>query len=830
MSGRYVLQGPRQVSFQVGAYDRSLPLVIDPVLSYSTYLGTANYDQANAIAVDSSGNVYLTGFTSSTAYPTTAGAYKTTSAGGGSDAFVTKLNSNGSSLVYSTYLGGNSSDQASSIAVDSLGNAYVTGNTISTNFPVTAGAMKASFGGSADAFVAKLSPDGSQLLYSTYLGGSGLDQALGIAVDPTGNIYVTGKTFSTNFPTVNPLQSSNKGQPNAFVTELSASGSPVYSTYLGGSGSDQGASISVDALGNAYVVGATSSSDFPTVNALQSLCMSCPSFNDAFVAEISTNGVGLVYSTFLGGSGEDQGMAIAVDAQSNAYVTGHTFSVDFPATAGAYQQSLLGGSSAFVTQIIANGSALGYSTYLGSDAYSFGEAIAVLNGNAYLAGLTHANAFPAVNATQSARAGFPDAFVAEVNSTGTSLYFSTYLGGNGRDEATGIGLDSLGNAYVVGLTRSTNFPTLSTYQATFGGGDADSFVTKIHVSPASLSATSLSFATQTVGTTSPQQQITVSNNGSLTLTITGVPITGANPSDFSLTTNCVNNVLSQGQSCNVQMTFAPTASGTRTATLSVAADSSGSPPQTVSLTGNGVQPVVTLSPTSLSFGNQQTGTSSSPQGVTLSNTGNTELNNLVISITGTNADQFLQSNNCGGSVAAGSTCTINATFNPNATGSMTAAVTFQDNASNSPQTVPLAGTGFSSQVNLSPVTVPFSSQQVGTTSASQTLTLSNPTGAAVTISSIAITGANPSDFGQTNNCGTSIAVGANCTINVTFTPSVASSESATLQVSDSATNSPQTASLTGTGFTTTAGLTPTSLTFASQQVGSTSAAQAVALT
>jgi len=444
VSGRYVLEGSHQVSFQVASYDSSRPLIIDPVLSYSTYLGTANFDQGNGIAVDFNGHAYVTGFTSSSSFPTTSGSLDTTN-NGGHDAFVTKLNPRGSALVYSAYLGGSATDQGTAITVDPSGSAYITGQTFSSNFPTTAGALKSTYSGNGDAFVSKLSAGGSSLVYSTYLGGSGLDEALGIAVDSGDDAYITGQTFSTNFPTMSALQPSNAGNQDAFVTELNAGGSLIYSTYLGGSGYDQGNAIAVDSSGNAYVAGYTSSTNFPTANAIQGACASCSNVNDAFVAEISTNGTGLVYSTYLGGNGDDQGMGIAVDAQGNAFVTGFTFSTNFPTTAGVLQPSLLGTASAFVTQISTNGTLLNYSTYLGASRFNYGQGIAVLNGNAYVAGVTSSSSFPMVSPIQATKSGGPDAFVAELNATASALIFSTFLGGSSFDQASAIAVDTSGN-------------------------------------------------------------------------------------------------------------------------------------------------------------------------------------------------------------------------------------------------------------------------------------------------------------------------------------------------------------------------------------------------
>jgi hypothetical protein len=324
-------------------------------LLYSTYLGGSEYDAGNGIAVDSSGNAYVAGSTSSTNFPTDnplQPAY-----GGGYDGFVTELNSSGSALVYSTYLGGSDWEQANHIAVDSSGSAYVTGITQSTDFPTTPGAFQTVCNGGSgcstyqDAFVAKLNPSGTALVYSTYLGGSNYDGGYGIAVDSSGNAYITGDTWSTDFPTKNPLQpfcGHCPDNPTVFVTKLNPSGSAlVYSTFLGGGAGDVGDGIAVDSSGNAYVAGYTSSNNFPTMNPLQPRPGGVP---DAFVSKFNPSGTALVYSTYLGGSGSDYGYAIALDGSGNAYVAGGTSSTDFP-TVNPLQPANAGGSDAFVSKI-----------------------------------------------------------------------------------------------------------------------------------------------------------------------------------------------------------------------------------------------------------------------------------------------------------------------------------------------------------------------------------------------------------------------------------------------------------------------------------------------
>jgi hypothetical protein len=412
----YVLASTNRIGFQLGEYDHSQPLVIDPVLSYSTYLGGSASDSGQGIAVDGSGNAYVTGSTSSANFPA-ASALQSTLAGT-VNAFVTKINASGSALVYSTYLGGGNQDFSYGIAVDGSGNAYVTGSTSSTNFP-TANALQSTIRGSTNAFVTEINAGASALVYSTYLGGNASDAGRGIAVDASGNAYVTGDTTSSNFPTADALQPTLAGSENAFVTKLNPSGSAlVYSTYLGGNSVDQGFGIALDTMGDAYVTGLTYSPNFPTANALQPKGGVSEDYDDAFVTKLNPSGSAFVYSTYLGGHTFDGGMGIAVDTSGNAYVTGYTSSVDFPTTPDALQSILSNPTNAayslnsFVTELNPIGSALVYSTYFG---VSQGQGIAVdASGNVYFTG--SAGSIPTANALQSTNAGSQNAFVAKIAS------------------------------------------------------------------------------------------------------------------------------------------------------------------------------------------------------------------------------------------------------------------------------------------------------------------------------------------------------------------------------------------------------------------------------
>jgi len=486
VEGRYVLKGRRRVGFQIAAYDATRPLVIDPALDYSTYLGGGGDDVGNGIAVDATGSAYVTGETASTDFPTTEGAFQTTNRGA-KNVFVTKLNSTGSALVYSTYLGGSLSDRGNSIAVDAKGNAYVTGRVASMNFPITEGAFQTSFrGGTYDAFVTKLNADGSALIYSTYLGGFENDAGFGIAVDSLGNAYVTGGTASRkDFPfTLGAFQTSYGGGMNdGFVTKLNAEGSNLaYSTFLGGTFIDRGNSIAVDSEGNVSLTGWTDSLDFPVANPWQ---VTSGGGRDAFVTRLNADGAALSYSTYVGGSGQDAGLSIATASTGNAFVTGYTDSTNFP-TANPYQPAYGGGQDAFVTVLNAEGSGPIYSTYLGGDASeNFVIASAIVGGIAVdasgsvsVTGSTRSTNFPTEDPPQGANGGADDVFVTKFNAEGTALVYSTYLGGGAPDVGASLALDAAGNVYVTGETRSADFPTANPFQPASGGA-GDAFISKI---------------------------------------------------------------------------------------------------------------------------------------------------------------------------------------------------------------------------------------------------------------------------------------------------------------------------------------------------------------
>lgn len=518
ISGHYALVGPHEVGFKIAPHDPAHPLIIDPVLLYSTYLGGSDSDQSNGIALDGATDAYITGSTTSSNFPT-ANARQTAAAG--SDAFVTKLNSTGTALIYSTYLGGMGEDGGSGIAVDSQGNGYVTGTTKSADFPTVNGLSTptdclpgplipegSKLCSEYKGFVVKLNSAGDGLVFSTYLSGNCCDDfGSGIATDSAGNAYVTGLAFSDNFPiTPRAYQATHRGFTDAFVAKFGATGNLIYSTYLGGDNFEGGEGIAVDGSGNAYVAGYTDSTNFPTANPSQaSLGGTCPGgdtvCSDAFVAKLSPDGSALIYSTYLGGQDEDSAAGIALDTAGNDYVIGTTKSVNFPIV-NALSGSNGGGSckdrdgkstsctDAFVAKLSAAG-ALVYSTYLGGAGNDQGSGIAVDRaGAAVVVGTTEATNFPIANAIQPALGGgscversgnaalCTDAFVAELGSAGNNLIYSTYLGGPGNNTGSAVTLDSAGAAYVTGSTTSTGFPVKNALQASSGGA-SDAFLVKL---------------------------------------------------------------------------------------------------------------------------------------------------------------------------------------------------------------------------------------------------------------------------------------------------------------------------------------------------------------
>jgi len=855
---RYTIKGGRNVEFKLGKHDPSRSLVIDPTLAYSTYVGGSLIDGANGIAVAPDDSAFITGVTFSGDFPTVDAIFGKSP--GGEVAFVSKVSPDGSALLYSTYLGCNPSI-GNGIAVDTLGEAYITGETLCPGFPSTEGTPQSWCGDDNkcgatwnpqgfsvwNGFITKLNVEGTAIVWSTYVGDYSMTAGRGIAVDDAQNAYVTGDTSGNIMETV-PLTPPEEPPPlfcfsnggfqttlggsggnpyggsgtstDAFLLKIDAQGSQyLYCTFIGGSDEDVGFAVAADTAANAYVTGVTYSSDFPTAGgALQTRYAGA---GDAFLTKVNTNAKGaasLVFSTYLGGSGLDEGNGVAVDTSGNAYIAGLTTSrassLLFTPPSGAYQPDCHLDSlnvcegDAFVAKLALSGApSLTYFTYLGGSLADSANGIALdSSGNAYVAGSTTSTDFPIVGAVPQSTygGGNADAFVTELNASGSALVYSTYIGGSATDIANGIAVDG-GNpasAYAAGQTCSFDFPLANPLQPNYGG-NCDAFVSKVSILEGiALHPSGLTFPTQSLGTPSQTQTVTLTN-GDNSQTITSISLTGPDPGDFAESNTCPvsPSTLVPGAQCTISVTFTPQASGVRKALVEIIDSAPGSP-QYITLSGS-TSPIG-ISPSELAFGNQQVNVASSPQPLTVTNNGATAVTISAVTASGA----FSQTTDCTNApLQPTANCVINVAFTPIAPGPNVGFVAITDTAPGSPQVVMLTGTGAAiPAVTLSPTSLTFPGQSIGTASAIQTVTMTNSGSTLLTISGIVTTG----DFSQTNNCPTSLAVGGNCLIAVIFTPSVAGSRSGALTITDSAASSPQVVTLSGGGSDFVVSVTPAS--------------------
>jgi Beta-propeller repeat len=760
IASNYTVSGDHRVSFSLGNYDRSQPLVVDPVLNYSTYLGgSAIGDVAYGIAVDGAGDAYLAGLTYSPTFPTTsANAFDSTPTAAATTigaVFVTELNPTGSAELYSTYLGGSGGEFAFGVAVDTSSptNVYVTGQTLSDDYPTTANAYIPTVSGNAGSgFISKINPSVSgtgSLVYSSYVAGTNGDYGNAIAVDSSQNAFITGITFSDGISTTGAYQTAptDSTDGNAFLTEIATSSSGgaslVYSTYLGGTGAnaanlnyaDQGFGVAVGS-GKAYIVGSTASTDFPTVNGYQTSPATGNVLGTVFVSEIDptqTGAAGLVYSTYLSGEVFDDGFAIALGQNGVVYATGTTKSTLFPITSGAFQTTEFGAGAgsdtAFVTLIdtTQTGTAsLKYSTYLGGDNGDEGQGIQVDSaGNAYVAGATgsiggNIPAFPvtpgALQTTSTNTEGV--AFVSELSPNGSGsadLVYSTIFGGSGTnatpDRAFGIALDSANNAYIAGEVSSTDFPVYATppnspFQSTLTGSDAASitsgFAAELTLTPTVVvTPTTLAFGTVLEGNTSAAQTVTITNNTGTVVPYTLTNQTG-NTGDFAAvpggTAPCGATLAANNTPCTISVTFTPSTAAAETTNLVVGYTPYGiASSQTVVLTGTGSSTAFTVSPTTFTFPTPQlAGTTSAPTTITITNANNTT---LAFTTNSTDTNDFTiqpgGTTPCSPSagIPANSSCTFTATLNPASGDTGTLTTTFSVTANATTLTDVLIGTG-----------------------------------------------------------------------------------------------------------------------------------------
>lgn len=707
---------------------------------YSTFLGGSSTDEAAGIAVDQNGNAYITGKTLSSDFPLFSPIQA--SRPGGTDAFLTKIDASGGALAYSTYIGGNLFDASHGIALDEAGNVYITGETNSSNFPTLSPiqAHRAGSGSNFDAFITKINASGSGFIYSTYLGGDIHDYAYGIAVDSEGNASVTGKTGSFNFPLLQPIQESSGGNTDVFVSKLNVNGDALlYSTYLGGINEDEAYDIAVDRDGNAYVSGRTFSNNFPTISAFQ---RDKKSAWDAFVTKVNATGSALIYSTYLGGNGNDAIYGIAVDPFQNVYLTGETASTDFPMVSSLQE--------------------------------------------------THAG-------------GGNDAFITKMNAAGTALIYSSYHGGSGFDKSHGIAIDGKGSVYLTGETRSVNFPVVFNRQNWIGGG-TDAFVSKISdtLSGPEIRVTDsgapdndlrIVFGDVAVGAVSIKT-VTINNDGTADLNlglIAGVDLLAA---PFSIVNDhCSRQTVLPLARCTFDLHFSPTAVTNTNDTLDIPSNDPDENPVIIHLNGTGTAlslPKITVSDTVLPsddfkipFGSINTGTFSIEQ-VSLKNEGNAPLVLGALAKNNVLAAPFrIQTDHCSNTtLAPSSNCTFEIHFSPSSGISNDSFDIPSNDPNHGSLTFDVNGTGISSpspDLRLRDSDLPendfeisFGDIVVGRV-VEETITIANTGSAVLVLGPIAQSDPIGAPFALLNdNCsGRTLASLQTCTFNIHFLPEVA---------------------------------------------------------
>jgi hypothetical protein len=486
----FIMLSDKTIGFSVGNYDRTKDLTIDPLI-FSTFIGSGGEDCAFAMTIDNSGCSYITGYTSSTTYPRTYGAYDQSYNGGAFDIFVSKLSSAGTYLVFSTYIGGADIDCGYGITLDGVNNVFITGYTWSSNYPTTPGVYDELFnGGYRDAILTKLNISGTGLMFSTFLGGTGDDYGIS-TVSLSGNNYIAGSTWSSNFPTIaGSYDISFNGSEDVFLSKMNSTASILtYSTYIGGTGADECHQVVIDPSGCGYITGHTASTNYPTTGDSYSQIYNGGGW-DGFLTKFSSTGGELTYSTYLGGIGEDYGFALTIDNSNNPYLTGPTWSGNFPISYGAYDTDYNGGPlDAYICKMNTTGSGLVYSTFIGGSLLDQSYSIDLDNANnAVITGITSSNNdFPVTidafdktfNNTITDTTSY-DVFVSKVNSTGSQLLYSTYLGGIHDDESYALAVNQDNTIIVTGITNSIDFPASpGAYDPTFNGGNYDVFVTRL---------------------------------------------------------------------------------------------------------------------------------------------------------------------------------------------------------------------------------------------------------------------------------------------------------------------------------------------------------------
>jgi hypothetical protein len=852
VTAHYVLLDSHRLGFEIGPYDQSQPLIIDPVLDFATSFGpNDNQSILSDVVLDSTGNIYVTGMTCDTNYPTTAGVFQPN---GGSntanicgDVVVTKLDPTGSTLLYSTYIGSQSGlEFGARLLVDTAGEVTLGGATNSSDFPTTAGAFQESLpttncvynplGGSypcAHGFLLKLSADGSNLVYSTLLGGERFDAILSIAQDSNSDTFVTGGTNSIHFPTAGTPYSTTYGGgtceqghspcSDVFVAELSPDGSHLLaSTYIPGNDDDFAGAIAIDTTGNVYVAGTTFSTNYPhTAGVVQPAHAGTTEQADVFVTKLPPSLSSLTYSTYIGGTNDDFAVALRVDSTGAAYVTGSTDSPDFPVTAGAYQatykgpapamaycpssldSSLIDGSvncgDAFLAKLNPTATALTFATFLGGSGSDFAYNLAIdSTKNVWLFGNTASTDFPYTPDAYFTTPG-SGLFLSEIKSDGSALLFSTPLSQqSSQGLALGIAIDPTDDVVVAG--QGTVSSTPGSYNFNSGG---EIFVMKFSPGTARpgvlLSATSLSFTPPAyltaVNSSSAPQTVTLTNNGTgtLHLAISVPPASpGTTPAPISESDNCGSSVAPSAM-CTIRVIYQPTVAGSNQgADIKILSDAPDSP-QIISVYGNsGVIESASFTPPVLNFPGQAPGAASASQ-MSFLNGSATDVNSFFVQPTaapvvgGANASDFqIDLSNC---TVGSSGCYFTVSFKPTSASPVnrTATISVATQAANSPEVLTLNGTVSTGPV-ISAFPVALTPTVVGQT-LNGTLTITNTGGSALNVSAVVVSGANASDFViQSNiNCGAfpfTLASQGACSLNVAFKPSAPGNRTATLTFTD----------------------------------------------
>ncbi len=841
---------------------------------YSTYIGgdgtegdTQGY--VGGIAVDSAGNAYVTGVTHSANFPTTPGSFQTTfgtrdTCGSGptaspcGDAFVLKLNSAGSALIYSSFLGGGNHDEGKALALDSSGAVYITGITTSADFPTTEGAFQR-VPQYQDAFISKVSADGTKLIYSTLLGGHGYDLALAIAVDSAGRAHVTGMTESTDFPLKNALKS-ELGEPwDVFVTKFNAAGSDVeFSTLLGGAGTQQAMGIALDAIGNIYLCGYTDSADFPTVNAFQ------PDFGggggNGFVTKLSADGSAILYSTFLGGLDAVSELdAIAVDSQGSAYVAGSGGS-DYPVVNSV--RTYGGAADLVFTKLTPDGSGVYFSSFFGGNGYDLASGIALDSQNdILLTGQTTSSNMPSAFGPQRFLSGASDAFLLRftqptedkpiLSAPRNIQVGSTYVGQSSRPKVLRVMNTGTRNLNITKLMASSNV-TATTDCVVVTPGASCAVLASITLNSAAPGTGTITlyddandspqvFTVRGTGTYGGDVELVSlvpgvlsGSYGSLVQPFTAV-VRNNGPYDAeSVTLRLSNNI--SGSECNpcdigtlkswmsstLNFNRSPTSFGSMliTGTVSTASRTPDINPDNDSKSTTMVIPLYQGDASQVLFGTQAVNASSSPQRVTFHDLGGGAFR-LSLSVTG----EFSFTSTCGSANDNG--CWADIVFTPSAAGNRAGTLVVDETTAGTRQTIPLTGTGVVAPFPMfSPATLDLGTRMVGRSSQPGTTTLSNRGSAPLQIACIGATG----DFATSSDCPSTLSAGSACTISVTFTPVGSGTRVGSIQLQDNAAGSPHVVTLTGYGATSSASVAPTSLDFGVQRVGTASSAQRITYT